>query len=48
MKTYGGMYVYIVYTLIYLGTSWKWVVSFTSLPLYPREKRWIYQFYKVG
>jgi hypothetical protein len=21
-----------------LGTSWRWVVSFTSLPLYPRER----------
>jgi hypothetical protein len=22
-----------------LGTSWRWVVSFTSLPLYPPEKK---------
>jgi hypothetical protein len=28
-----------------LGTSWKWVVSFTPLPLYPRGKSPRYQFY---
>jgi hypothetical protein len=25
-------------TFLYLGTSLRWVVSFTPLPLYPREK----------
>jgi hypothetical protein len=24
-------------TIIDLGTRWRWVVSFTALPLYPRE-----------
>jgi hypothetical protein len=27
-----------------LGTSWRWVVSFTPLPLYPREKSLRYSF----
>jgi hypothetical protein len=25
-------------TFFYLGTSWRWVVSFTPRPLYPRER----------
>jgi hypothetical protein len=29
---------YIDQHFLHLGTSWRWVVSFTSLPLYPRGK----------
>jgi hypothetical protein len=34
MKTNGGVQVYS--TIFYLRTRWKWVISFTLLPLYPR------------
>jgi hypothetical protein len=30
-------------TIFYLGTRWRWVVSFTSLPLYPRGCSLCYQ-----
>jgi hypothetical protein len=32
MKAYGGV------DFLDLGTSWRWVVSFTPRPFYPREK----------
>jgi hypothetical protein len=35
MKTYWGVEVWLL-TLFHLGTRWKWVVSFTPLPLYPQ------------
>jgi hypothetical protein len=31
---------------LHLGTSWRWVVSFTPLPLYPRERAPRYPFYR--
>jgi hypothetical protein len=34
-------------TILNLGTNWRWVVSFTSLPLYPRGKSPQYQLYKT-
>jgi hypothetical protein len=37
MKTYGG---------VYLGTSWKCVVSFTPRPLYPQKKSPRYPMYR--
>jgi hypothetical protein len=37
MKTYGGAKVKI-HALLDLGTRWRWVVSFTLRPLYPRGK----------
>jgi hypothetical protein len=37
MKTYGGS-VCIDPHFLDLGISWRWVVSFTPLPLYPRGK----------
>jgi hypothetical protein len=33
-----GDWIYIDPHFLDLGTNWRWVVSFTSLPLYPRRK----------
>jgi hypothetical protein len=40
MKTYGKWRY--SSTILDLGTSWRWVVSFTPLPLYPRGKSPLY------
>jgi hypothetical protein len=37
MKTYWGSAV-IAPSILDLGTRWKWVVSFTPLPLYPQGR----------
>jgi hypothetical protein len=37
MKTYGGVDVEI-HVFLYLGTSWRCMVSITLLPLYPRGR----------
>jgi hypothetical protein len=34
MKEYGGVELYLQ-IFFYLGTSWRWVASFTPRPLYP-------------
>jgi hypothetical protein len=36
--TYGGVDVYTDPHFFDLSTNWRWVVSFTSRPLYPRER----------
>jgi hypothetical protein len=38
MKAYEGVDVYVDPHFLGLSTSWRWVVSFTPLPLYPRER----------
>jgi hypothetical protein len=38
MKTGGGGSVRVDQNLLYLGTSWRLVVSFTLLPFYPQGK----------
>jgi len=37
MKAYWGVEVQLR-SFFDLGTRWRWVVSFTSRPLYPRER----------
>jgi hypothetical protein len=35
-----------LHSLFYLGTRWRWVVSFTSRPLYPQSKSSWYPLYR--